>query len=270
MESMESFADFVKRWRSKAAQRKDRPSDKDQIRLIVRNLQPTLAKHMVMAHACSDFKIFFDTGLTVEEAIQLGILDKPEPLPPKAKKVYPGNSNTLFGNAQYTNLPPTSANTTQVEPVNQIVTQNNQPRSQPRVFSQLSASLSAVLEKLVETNVLKPLNPTSLPQKLPTSHNPNAYCAYHQNVGHSTKNCFRLRHAIQDLIDNKTIPVPPQKPNTVSNPLPKHSNPQANCIELKSPFDPSQFIIPEKPAKTSHRGANGRHCVCYTDPGLGV
>ncbi|KAI8524391.1 hypothetical protein RHMOL_Rhmol13G0146600 [Rhododendron molle] len=89
MESKESFADFVKRWRAKAAQMKDRPSDKDQIRLIVRNLQPTLAKHMVMAQACSNFKTFFDTGLAVEEAIQLSILDKPEPLPPKPKKVYP-------------------------------------------------------------------------------------------------------------------------------------------------------------------------------------
>ncbi|KAI8530516.1 hypothetical protein RHMOL_Rhmol11G0065300 [Rhododendron molle] len=153
---------------------KDGPLDKDQIRMTVRNLQPTLGKHMVMAQACSHFKTFFDTDLAVEEAIQLGIPDKPEPAPAKAKKVYP------------------------------------------------------VLEKLVESDILKLLNPTSLPQKLPASHNPNAYCAYHQNVGHHTNNCFRLRHAIQDLIDNKTIPVLPQKPNTVSNPLPKHLNPQ--CV----------------------------------------
>lgn len=106
-----------------------------------------------------------------------------------------------------------------------------------------------MLKKLVESNNLKPLNPTSLPQKIPTSHNLNAYCTYHQNIGHLTNNCFRLRHTIQDLIDNKTIPVPPQKPNTVSNPLPKHSNPQVNNIDLEPSFDPSQYIIPETQPK---------------------
>ncbi|KAI8535448.1 hypothetical protein RHMOL_Rhmol10G0175100 [Rhododendron molle] len=198
---------------------------------------------MVMAQACSDFKTFFDTGLAVEEVVQLGILDKPEPAP-KPKKVYFGNSNNLFGNANYTNLPNTSTNTTQAELVNQIAAQTSQPRTQPRTFAQFSAPLSAVLEKLVESDTLKPLTPTPLPQKLPASHNPNTYCAYHQNVGHLTDNCFRLCHAIQDLIDNKTLPMPPLKPNTVSNPLPKHSNTRTNFISISQPFDPSHYIIP--------------------------
>ncbi|KAI8538532.1 hypothetical protein RHMOL_Rhmol09G0110800 [Rhododendron molle] len=203
---------------------------------------------MVMTQACSDFKTFFDTGLAVEEAVQLGILDKPEPAP-KPKKVYSGNSNALFGNSNYTNLPNTSTNTTQAKPVNQIATQTSQPRTQPRTFAQFSAPLSAVLEKLVESGTLKPLTPTPLPQKLPASHNPNAYCAYHQNVGHLTDNCFRLRHAIQDLIDNKTLPMPPQKPNTVSNPFPKHSNACINLISISQPFDPSLYIIPDTQPK---------------------
>lgn len=38
MEAKESFTDFVKRWRAKAAQTKDIPMDKDQIRMIIRNL----------------------------------------------------------------------------------------------------------------------------------------------------------------------------------------------------------------------------------------
>ncbi|KAI8571778.1 hypothetical protein RHMOL_Rhmol01G0145400 [Rhododendron molle] len=159
-------------------------------------------------------------------------------------KVYSGNSNALFSNSGYTNLPNTTTNTTQTEPINQIVAQNKPPHSQPRTFAQFSAPLSAVLEKLVESGVLKPLNPTPLPQKLPASHNPNAYCVYHQNVAHPTDNCFRLRHAIQDLIDNKTLPMPPQKPNTISNPLPKHSNTHTNHISLASPFNPSLYIIP--------------------------
>lgn len=76
---------------------------------------------MVMAQACSDFKTFFNTSLAVEEAIHLTILDKLEPAP-KNKKVYSDNSSTLFGNTHFTNLPSTSINITQTEPVNQIVT----------------------------------------------------------------------------------------------------------------------------------------------------
>lgn len=33
------------------------------------------------------------------------------------------------------------------------------------------------------------------------------FCTYHQNLGHLTKNCYALKEAIQNLIDNGTIEV---------------------------------------------------------------
>ena len=45
MESKENFADFVRRWKAKAALMTDRLTEKDQIRIISRNLQPSLARH---------------------------------------------------------------------------------------------------------------------------------------------------------------------------------------------------------------------------------
>ncbi|KAI8572069.1 hypothetical protein RHMOL_Rhmol01G0170000 [Rhododendron molle] len=87
---------------------------------------------------------------------------------------------------------------------------NPQPshKTPPRILSRFSVPLSSVYETLLELGLIKPLPPTPLPQKLSSSHNPNAYCAFHQMPGHATNSCFRLRHTIQDLVDNGTIAVP--------------------------------------------------------------
>ena len=62
----ESFADFVKRWRGKASQMMDRPSETEQMRIITRNLEPDFAKHLVVFQTTADFKTFYEAGLAVE------------------------------------------------------------------------------------------------------------------------------------------------------------------------------------------------------------
>ncbi|KAI8547531.1 hypothetical protein RHMOL_Rhmol07G0203300 [Rhododendron molle] len=205
MEPGESFMDFVRRWRAKSVQMKEKPSEKDQIRMIVRNLQPALAKHMILAQASFDFKTFFETGLAVEEAVQLGILENTDSFS-ETKDVDPGSNSTVYG---YTNPPcnPTNTDPAQTEPVSQIIAQASKPK-QPRVFSQFPVPLSMVFERLVKSGTIKPLLPTPIPQKLPTYHNPNAFCSFHQMPGHATDDCHRLRHKIQNLIDDGTIPIP--------------------------------------------------------------
>ncbi|KAI8538444.1 hypothetical protein RHMOL_Rhmol09G0104100 [Rhododendron molle] len=60
---------------------------------------------------------------------------------------------------------------------------------------------------------------------------------------HHTDSCFRLRHAIQDLVENGTLPTPPAKPNVISNSLPQH-NQQVNQISLGSTIiSPSSTIF---------------------------
>ncbi|KAI8538346.1 hypothetical protein RHMOL_Rhmol09G0095700 [Rhododendron molle] len=68
MHAKESFADFIKRWRGKAALMTDRPSEKDQIRIISRNLLPGFAKNLVLVEG-ANFETFFDSGLAIEEAL---------------------------------------------------------------------------------------------------------------------------------------------------------------------------------------------------------
>ena len=47
-EPKESFSEFVARWRAKASMMTIRPTDKDQIQMVVRNLQPKLMQKMIV------------------------------------------------------------------------------------------------------------------------------------------------------------------------------------------------------------------------------
>jgi hypothetical protein len=105
----------------------------------------------------------------------------------------------------------------QTEPVNEVTTQINRPLIRRRKFSQLSAPLPSVYKELLMAGFLKPLQPTPPPQSPPRSYNPNTFCIYHQIPGHPTERCQRLRHEIQDLIDNGSISAPLAKPSTSSN-----------------------------------------------------
>ena len=69
-------------------------------------------------------------------------------------------------------------------------------------------SLSKALEILSKKGYLKPLEPTLLLIPIPNTWNMNEYCAFRQKLGHKTDNCFRLKHVIQDLIDDGVIAKP--------------------------------------------------------------
>ena len=92
--------------------------------------------------------------------------------------------------------------------------------------------MSQVYDKLKAKGLLKPLDPRPIPNPLPSRFNVNKRCAYHQGLGHETDHCFTLRHAIQDLIDNKVI-ASPIRPSITNNPLTNHNfgkGPRINCL----------------------------------------
>ncbi|KAI8535425.1 hypothetical protein RHMOL_Rhmol10G0172800 [Rhododendron molle] len=99
MEAKESFADFVKRWRAKAALMTERPSERDQLLIISRNLQPDYVRHLVPIQASANFETFFESGLAIEDALWSEILSMGEySNPPKSKsRAYSENTNALFG-----------------------------------------------------------------------------------------------------------------------------------------------------------------------------
>ncbi|XP_050222407.1 uncharacterized protein LOC126672500 [Mercurialis annua] len=86
--------------------------------------------------------------------------------------------------------------------------------------------MSKVFEDLKKRNLIKPLDLKPLPPKVSPSFNPNLKCLYHQQIGHDTNTCYKLRDALQDLINSGKIPNPddPNRPSTRHNPLPNHQN----------------------------------------------
>ncbi|KAF5931582.1 hypothetical protein HYC85_027753 [Camellia sinensis] len=128
-----------------------------------------------------------------------------------------------------------------------LQTTKYQPRGQ-RTFTPLYMPLSKALGVLIRKGHLKPLEPRPLPNPLPPFYNPAKYCVYHQQYGHDNDQCFRLRHEIQHLIDNRVI-VPPEKPNVTTNPLPPHNQApppkRINFIQTGVvSYDPSIYITP--------------------------
>ena len=91
-------------------------------------------------------------------------------------------------------------------------------------FSDLGMTLTQTYENLASKGFLKPLNPTPMPNPVPPIWNLNEYYHFHQKSGHKIDNCFLLKHEIQDLIDNETLPNTNviTKPNIRKNPLPDY------------------------------------------------
>ena len=117
----------------------------------------------------------------------------------------PAISNPPLGRDRQTR--PASANPFADAPSKNPQALKYQPRGR-RVFHALYMPLSKALQILVGQGHLKPLEPRPLPNPLPAAHTTTQYCAYHQQTGHTTNACFRLRHEVQDLFDNGVIPTP--------------------------------------------------------------
>lgn len=135
--------------------------------------------------------------------------------------------------------------------------QSNGPRyptrynqAPPRNFTKLDVPLKVVLRRLIEKGLIQLFDPQPLLNPLPPNFNLNAYCELHRSQGHDTERCMKLRHLVQNLIDNgKIAPPTTQAPNVNTNPLPNHqaSSSQANINMIEFDvvcFDPSVFIVP--------------------------
>ncbi|XP_074298824.1 uncharacterized protein LOC141629772 [Silene latifolia] len=89
---------------------------------------------------------------------------------------------------------------------------------------------------------LNPIGPTPDPlaDRQGKWYKQNAYCAYHQGKGHDTENCYRLKHEIQDMIENGSLPIPTVRPNNLNNPFGDH----ANAVFVEDNTDVSHLIQP--------------------------
>ena len=180
--------------------------------MIVRNLQPKLMQKMIVI-PFSTFSDLHEMGVQIKDAMKQGLFDQEKEQP---RRAFSRSSNaTTSGDAAARSFDVGMVATTvskTATPFTGASGSSSQGTKYPpqakKVFTPLYMPLSKALEALIQKGHLKPLEQRPLPDPIPAKHDRTKYCAYHQQTGHDTDSCFRLRHDIQDLFDNRVIPVP--------------------------------------------------------------
>ncbi|RVW18283.1 Retrovirus-related Pol polyprotein from transposon 17.6 [Vitis vinifera] len=236
----ESVTSFISRWREKISQIIDRPSERDQISMIMRSLQPRFARHL-MGFPHTDFGSLVQALYGIEEGIARGLWSESSPTDSKGKRPSGGQRSGDVGAISSAGMRPSrryqtvgqtpgltacfAAHVAERPPAPytrprapQTTTYVQRP---PRQFAQLGMPLSRAFQKLTEGGLLIPLASRPLPQPIPPRFRMDLHCSYHQGPGHDTDHCTALRHAIQDLIDQGLVNL--GQPSVTTNPLPAHS-----------------------------------------------
>ena len=155
----ESFKEYVDRWRGQLLKMQTRPSEKDQIKMIIKGTKPSIfAKLRRMTSMIADFRQLRETVMDIEE-------EEAE------NKTFYGLNRRPIGGTSGTK--PTAA---------EIAAIRN------RRFSNLGRPLSRVLERLKRQGLLKPLETKSLPNPLLPHLNLSQYCQFHHQKGHDIDN----------------------------------------------------------------------------------
>ena len=93
--SNELFSDFLMRWRGKASKIPNHPSEKDQVRMVIKNILPTYGRQLAPI-PLKTFVDLYDVGIQVEDAINNGLIEKSDAKP--QKKFGVGNSSNSGNN----------------------------------------------------------------------------------------------------------------------------------------------------------------------------
>ncbi|XP_077250561.1 uncharacterized protein LOC143889991 [Tasmannia lanceolata] len=233
----EPFSTFVKKWRRKAAQMTNRPSEEDQLSIIVKNLSSPYAQYMATQYY-PDFKHFIHTGNMTEDALAQGVVLK-----------------------HYVNLKEGKRTITAPKEVNQLGTSRPPPRNivmggekpiqrPKKEFTLLPYTPSSIMRNLVRDGVIELLPPRPPPDPLPRGFREDQFCQYHQGPGHHTDRCIALRYRIEKLLAVGDLVLP--EPNVTRNPLPRHTAPpppEIGAISDDKPFvDPTSLICAITPA----------------------
>ena len=88
----ETFSEYMTRWKGKASRMINRPNEKDQINMIIKNLLPTYNSRL-LSSPISSFGELCNCGTRIEDVINNGQLEKCESKPP-IKKTYGGGVAT--------------------------------------------------------------------------------------------------------------------------------------------------------------------------------
>ena len=143
----EIFFEFLIRWRNKAALMPNKPSERDQVRIIARNVHSTQVEKLQLMNP-RNFMELYDDGLQVEE------------IESERRKTTKAGSSRAH------------TESTKVVEVNAVRTN--------RRFSNFNKPLSKVFERLEREGLLKPEPAKNPPNTSSPLYNPNSFCCFHQ------------------------------------------------------------------------------------------
>nr|XP_027067607.1 uncharacterized protein LOC113693243 [Coffea arabica] len=163
------------------------------------------------------------------------------PLPPTPQPVFQNHSRPIYHSR------PTLQNNNPSQ--NPLQTSEIQTQRQFRTFTNLGRPIDQLYEQLKAAGKIGTVPPKIYPRGPPAGYDPHVICAYHSgSPGHTTGNCWALKHKIQDMIDSGDILLRrkgEQGPNVSKNPLPKHGSTVGVIIADEDFVDPSQYIVDE-------------------------
>ncbi|RVW85719.1 hypothetical protein CK203_033371 [Vitis vinifera] len=189
----ESITSFISHWREKISQIIDRPSEKDQISMILKSLQPRFARHL-MGFPYTNF------GYLVQALYgDVGAISSAGMRPLRRYQTVGQTSGFYYPSSPHVQYRPPA-------PSKPMTPTYLHPRP-TRQFSQLGMPLSRAFQKFMEGGLLTQLAPKPLPQPIPPRFRMDFHCSYHQGLGHDTDHCTALRHVIHDLIDQVPPPL---------------------------------------------------------------
>ena len=101
----ETVTSFISRWREKILQIIDRPSERDQITMFVRSLQPHFSRHLIGSRH-TDFGTFLQALYYIEEGISRGLWAESSLTDPKGKRPLGGPRSDVGAISTYIPRPP--------------------------------------------------------------------------------------------------------------------------------------------------------------------
>ncbi|XP_034677824.1 uncharacterized protein LOC117908338 [Vitis riparia] len=219
----ESVTSFISRWSEKISQIIDRPSEKDQISMIMKSLQPRFARHL-MGFPHTDFRSLVQALYGIKEGIARGLWPESSPTDSKGKKPSGGHrSRDISAISSAGMRPPRHYQTVGQTsgfyyPLSPHVQYRPPVPSRPMTPTYLHPVSQPVFAAHVTERPPAPYTRPRAPQTTTYVQRPSRQFA---QLGHDRDHCNALRHAIQDLIDQGLVNL--RQPSVTTNPLPAHS-----------------------------------------------
>src|SRR3989440_5592406 len=196
----ESFTDYLKRWRKKLIPIRNKPDESELIKIFINGTLSPFRDKMYFT-LLKDFSEVHQMGLKIEDRLL-------EDQKANARNNLWNEHDNNVDNCSSSKRKHKGASGSKNSKLGVKQSVNFVRSGKERMFSNFGEPMSKILERYIKRGLLQPLEPKPLPDPLPANFNLQAYCKFHRVKGNDTDRCRRLRHEIQNLIDEGKIPDP--------------------------------------------------------------